>query len=56
MFPFKKKTTEPKKETSHEQVRRRLDETGARLGEAVRKMEARCAERCFPEPKLKLVK
>ena len=45
MFPFKKKTTEPKKETSHEQVRRRFDETDTRLGEAVRKMQERFAQR-----------
>lgn len=53
MFPFKKKIqpvdpvkpAEPKKETLHEQVRRRFDETDTRLGEAVRKMEERFAAR-----------
>lgn len=46
MFPFKKKNpAEPKKETLHEQVRRRFDETDTRLGEAVRKMQERFAQR-----------
>lgn len=46
MFPFKKKNpSEPKKETLHEQVRRRFDETDTRLGEAVRQMRERIAAR-----------
>lgn len=52
MFPFKKKIQpiEPacapqRCETAGENVRRRLDETDTRLGEAVRKMQEKFAQR-----------
>lgn len=54
MFPFKKKNpAELKKETLHEQVRRRFDETDTRLDEAVKKMHECLAKRALVPVKVK---